>query len=74
MTLDFAAAFGCFADREFDVFNRIAPRLAVNAELDRSRAEEHVLAHGADDLIVGIGIKVLRVYQVVLLVHFRRRP
>src|SRR5207302_10793851 len=38
-----------------------------------SRAEEHVLAHGADDLIVGIGIKVLRVYQVVLLVHFRRR-
>ena len=71
---DFAAAFCSFADRQPDVGNRVPPRLAVDAELDGPRPEQHILADRFDDLVRAVGIDVLRKDDVVLLVHLGRRP
>src|SRR5688572_25169122 len=74
VSFDLAAALGRLADRQLDLVHRVAPGLAVNAELDRPRAEEQVLAHRADDFFRSVGIEVLGIDNTVLLVHLRRRP
>jgi len=58
VAFDLAAARRGLADGQLDVVDRVAPRLAVDAELDGPRAEQHVLADGADDLVRAVRVDV----------------
>ena len=71
--VDLRAAPGRFADEELDVVDRVAPRLAVEADLDHLRPEQQILADRLDDLVAAVGLEVLRIHDVVALVHLRRR-
>src|SRR4030095_6197954 len=74
MTLHLTAALRSFADCEFDVINRIAPRFAVNAEFDCPRAKQHVLTDCFDYFVGAIGVDVLGKHDVVALVRLRCGP
>src|SRR5712664_351708 len=61
------------ADEQPNLVGGVAVRLAVDADLDHARAEQHVLTHRFDDLVVRVGVEVLWIDDVVLLGHLGRR-
>src|SRR4030095_9418246 len=74
VALDLEATLRCLADEELDLVDRIAPRLAVDADLDDCRAEERVLPDGFDDLVRRIGVEVFGIDDVVVLGHLGCGP
>ena len=67
------AALRRLGDEQLDVVDRVAPRLAVEADLDHLGAEQHVLADRLDDFVAAVRLEVLGIDDVVPLVHLRRR-
>ena len=73
VAFDFHADLRRFADEQPNLVGGVTVRLAVHADLDHLRAEEHVLPYRFDDLVVGIRVEVLGIDDVVILRHLGRR-
>ena len=62
------------ADENPDFVGRVAPGLAVGADLDDLGAKQEVLAHGFDDLVWRVRLEILRVDNLLAHTHLGRGP
>ena len=60
VAFDLHARLRGLADDQPDLVGGVAVRLAVHADLDHLRAEQHVLADRLDDLVRRVGVEILR--------------
>ena len=74
MACDLQAALRRLGDEQTHLVDGVAPRFAVDADLDDLRSEQHDLAHRLHDLVGRVGIEVFRIDDVVLLDHLGRGP
>src|SRR5262249_9205138 len=74
VSLDLETGLRGLADDEPDLIGRVAPGLAVDADLDDPRAEELVLPNGFHDLVRRVGVEILGIDDLAVDRHFRRRP